>query len=153
MAKATFDETVQKIGRECLGVRIRMLNRALTQFFDDEFRPLELKAGQFGILMMAASWGKVIPRDLCETLHVDASTMSRNLDRMEAQGWIEPVSDRDGRTQPFQLTAAGKKILEQAFPLWERAQARAADLLGDMGVALLRDTTKRLGLKAEQAKK
>jgi DNA-binding MarR family transcriptional regulator len=153
MAKATFDDTVQKIGRECLGVRIRMLNRALTQFFDDEFRPLELKAGQFGILLMAASWGKVIPRDLCETLHVDASTMSRNLDRMEAAGWIEHVNDRDGRTQPFQLTALGKKILEQAFPLWERAQARAADLLGDMGVALLRDTTKRLGLKGEQKKK
>jgi len=79
--------------------------------------------------------------------------MSRNLDRMEAAGWIEHVNDRDGRVQPFQLTAAGKKILEQSFPLWERAQARAAELLGDMGVALLRDSTKRLGLKAEQAKK
>jgi len=51
------------------------------------------------------------------------------------------------------LTTAGKKILEQSLPLWERAQARAAELLGDMGVALLRDTTKRLGLKAAQAKK
>ncbi len=153
MAKLSFDDTVQKIGRECLGVRIRMLNRALTQFYDEEFRPLDLKASQFGILMMAASWGKVIPRDLCETLHIDASTMSRNLDRMESAGWIEHVHDRDGRMQPFQLTAAGKKMLEQAFPLWERAQERAAELLGDMGVALLRDTTKRLGLKAEQAKK
>ncbi len=153
MAKPTFDDTVQKIGRECLGVRIRMLNRALTQYYDDEFRALDLKASQFGILLMAASWGKVIPRDLCETLHVDASTMSRNLDRMKAQGWIEHVNDRDGRMQPFQLTDAGKKLLEKSLPLWERAQARAADLLGDMGVALLRDTTKRLGLKAEQMKK
>ena len=102
-------------------MRMRMLNRALTQFYDDALRPLELKLGQFSILLIAAEWETVLPRELCETLHIDASTMSRTLDRLETAGWIEHFSSRDARTQPFRLTKSGRDILEQAFPLWQPA--------------------------------
>jgi DNA-binding MarR family transcriptional regulator len=136
-----------KITKECLSLRIRMLNRAITQFYDDALRPCQLKSSQFNILALAIHWEEIQPSELVDLLHIDASTLSRNLARMAEQGWIEFVSSRDGRAQPFRLTTLGKNLLKQATPFWETAQEQASELLGEMGVALLRDTTKRLGLK------
>ncbi len=70
-------------------------------------------------------------------LQIDLSTLSRNLGRLRARGWIETVTDRDARVHPFRVTDRGRELLEQAYPLWKEAQRRAADLLGEEGVTLL----------------
>ncbi len=62
------------------------------------------------------------------------------LDR--ARGWIEEACGEDSRSRPFQLTTDGEKVLEDAIVAWERAQAKAVDLLGKEGVALLHRATK-----------
>ena len=40
--------------------------------------------------------------------------LSRNVERMRAHGWLEAVSGEDARTQPFRLTAKGRRLLERA---------------------------------------
>ena len=65
---------------------------------------------------------------------------------MRARGWLEVVLGEDARTQPFRLTAQGKRLLERAVPAWEQAQQQAADLLGEHGVALLTNTASKLGM-------
>jgi DNA-binding MarR family transcriptional regulator len=137
--------------KECLATRIRLLNRVLTQVYDTAFRPLGLKSSQFSILLAAAEHESVLPHELCDALQIDSSTLSRNLERMRARGWLEVTSSRDGREQPFQLSDAGKELLEKALPLWADAQQQATVSLGEMGVALLKDSARRV-VKAEQAK-
>ena len=65
---------------------------------------------------------------------------------MRAKGWLEAVAGEDARTQPFRLTAQGKRLLERAVPAWEQAQQQAEELLGEDGVALLTETAKKLGM-------
>jgi DNA-binding MarR family transcriptional regulator len=72
---------------------------------------------------------------------MDASTVSRNVDRMRARGWLEETSVEDSRSRPFRLTPSGRRMLRDAAVAWERAQAKAVGLLGKEGVALLRRTT------------
>ena len=84
------------------------------------------------------------PAEVCETLHLDVSTLSRNVERMKARGWLEVIPDDDGRAQPFRLTNEGRKLVEQAAPAWRKAQQQAKSLLGDGIVNLLGQAVKRL---------
>ncbi len=106
-----------RITKECLSLRIRMLNRAITQFYDDALRPCQLKSSQFNILALAVHWEEIQPSELVDLLHIDASTLSRNLARMAEHVGSSLFSCRDGRAQPFRLTTAGKNLLKQATPL------------------------------------
>jgi DNA-binding MarR family transcriptional regulator len=132
------------IARECIAVRMRMLNRAVTNIYDDALRPLGLKVSQMNILVAAGKMGTARPVEVCERLHLDVSTLSRNVERMKTRGWLEVIPDDDGRTQPFRLTSAGRKLVERAASAWKKAQKQAKSLLGDEMVDLLGQAVKRL---------
>ena len=132
------------IARGCIAVRVRMLNRVVTNLYDDALRPLGLKVSQLNILVVAAKCGTANPADVCDVLLLDASTLSRNVERMVANGWLEVVPGEDRRTQPFRVTDDGRRLVVKAVKSWERAQARATALLGDDGVRLLNDIEVRL---------
>jgi DNA-binding MarR family transcriptional regulator len=142
---------IDKIAGECVAVRVRMLNRAITNIYDDALRPLGLKVSQLNILVVTARLGLARPAQVCEVLQLDASTLSRNVKPLQAHGWLEVVPDEDARAQPFRLTPQGKRLIEKAVPAWEEAQRRASELLGDEGIALLDRAAKKLRqAKAEE---
>lgn len=133
-----------KVASECIAVRLRMLNRITTNIYDDALRPLDLKVSQMNILVAAAKMGTARPVEVCERLHLDVSTLSRNVERMKARGWLEVVPDEDGRSQPFRLTTRGWKLLAKAVPIWGEAQERVRKVLGVAFVEQLNQTMKRL---------
>ncbi len=145
MKKLHSTAPIDRIASECVAVRLRMINRVVTNIYDDALRPLDLKVSQLNVLVATAKMGTVRPTDLGEFLHLDPSTLSRNLDRMKARGWLESVSDdQDGRSQPIRLTDQGRKLLDQAAPAWEAAQARVTQLLGERVVDQLAEATQRI---------
>src|SRR5215212_1383864 len=131
METKRMQAVIDKIAGECVAVRLRMLNRVITNIYDNALRPLDLKVSQMNILVAAAKMGTARPSAVCQYLHLDVSTLSRNVERMRARGWLEVVPDEDGRSQPFQLTPQGHKLLEKAVPAWSEAQRRVTTLLGD----------------------
>jgi DNA-binding MarR family transcriptional regulator len=137
---------IDTIARNCLAVRLRLLNRVITNVYDDALRPLGLKVSQLNILVVTGKLALARPAEVCALLQLDTSTLSRNVERMRAKGWLEPVPGDDARTQPFRLTVKGKMLLERALPAWERAQHKAGELLGMEGVALLNNTASKLGM-------
>ncbi len=137
---------IDAIARNCIAVRLRLLNRVVTNVYDDALRPLGLKVSQLNILVVTGKLGLARPATVCELLQLDTSTLSRNVERMRAKGWLEAVPGEDARTQPFRLTVKGKKLLERAVPAWEEAQHKAGDLLGQDGVTLLTRAANKLGM-------
>jgi DNA-binding MarR family transcriptional regulator len=123
--------SIDSIAGECIAVRLRMLNRVVTNIYDESLRSLDVKVSQINILVAAALMGTAKPADVCEHLHLDVSTLSRNVERMKARGWLEVVPAEDGRSQPFRLTHQGRKLLEQAIPAWDEAQKQVKELLGN----------------------
>src|SRR6478672_11492516 len=122
---------IDRVASECVAVRLRMLNRVITNIYDDALRSLDLKVSQMNILVAAAKMGTARHIEVCEHLHLDVSTLSRNVERMKARGWLEVVADDDGRSQPFRLTSQGRKLLEKAVPAWSEAQKQVKKVLGD----------------------
>src|SRR5436190_8700299 len=137
--------SIDTIAKSCIAVRLRLLNRVVTNFYDDALRPLGLKVSQLNILIVAARLGLARPAQVCDLLQLDTSTLSRNVERMRAHGWLEVVPEEDARAQPFRLTPLGKRLIEKAVPPWEEAQHHATELLGDEGIALLDKAAKKLG--------
>ena len=135
---------IDQVAGECIAVRMRMLNRVITNIYDDALRPLDLKVSQMNILVAAAKMGTARPAAVCEHLYLDVSTLSRNVERMKGRGWLEVVPEEDARAQPFRLTPQGKRLIEKAVPAWEEAQRQATELLGSEGIGLLDRAAKKL---------
>jgi DNA-binding MarR family transcriptional regulator len=122
-----------------------MLNRLITNIYDNALRPLGLRVSQMNILVAAAKMGTARPLAVCEYLHLDVSTLSRNVERMKARGWLEVVPDEDGRSQPFQLTPQGRKLLDKVVPAWREAQEQVTRALGEGFVRQLNRAVTRVG--------
>lgn len=151
MAKAKNPPTDETMAQQCLAVRLRMLNRVVTNIYDDAFRPLGVKASQLNILVAAKKAGLARPAEICRLLQLDASTLSRNVERMKARGWLEVVPGEDARAQPFRLTAKGRRLLERAKPAWEQAQKKATELLGEDAIEVIHDVATRIRLREDSA--
>lgn len=130
---------MDQMERECLLSRTRILNRVLTGIYDDELRAFGLKATQLNLLVVVARVGPVRRIDIGKRLHLDPSTLTRNLRVMLTNGWIKEVADgEDGRGLPLQVTAKGRDLVNQVGPAWRKAQDRVQKIIGDSGATLMR---------------
>jgi DNA-binding MarR family transcriptional regulator len=130
------------IAQECLAVRLRLLTRAVTKLYNKALRPHGLTVSQMNILVAVAHLGQVNQQTVCRALHLDKSTLSRDLARMRAQGWVNAAPGADGHTTLLRTTPAGSALLEQAFPAWQQAQEEARGLLGELAAASLEPAVK-----------
>ena len=130
---------IDQIACECLLSRARKLDRVLTGIYDAELRPFGLKATQLNLLVIVAKAGPIRRIEIGKRLHLDPSTLTRNLKIMLTNGWIQEIADgEDGRGLPVQITVQGRDLLNQIGPSWRKAQTRTEQFLGDDGATLLR---------------
>jgi DNA-binding MarR family transcriptional regulator len=115
----------------CLATRLRLATRVITRLYDDALRPFGLTVSQMALLAVAAHYGEIRQSEVTARLQLDDSTLSRNLVRMRANGWLEEVTEADARVHSHRLTEAGATLLERVMPAWRTAQRRAIELLGD----------------------
>ncbi len=139
------------IAAECLAVRLRALNRAVTALYDDALRPHGLRVGQLNLLVAVARMGTAKPGDLCRVLHMDKSTLSRDLQVMCRHGWLT-VPAQGSRSRPVQISPEGAAILQQVVPAWRAAQQQARKLLGDHGADAVLEMANRLQFIGPPAK-
>ena len=132
-------DIIDRIAGECLLMRVRKLDRVLSGIYDHELRPFGLKATQLTLLVAVAKVGPVRRIEIGKRLHLDPSTLTRNLKIMLTNGWIQEIADgEDGRGLPVQITVQGRDLLNQIGPFWRKAQTHTEKFLGDDGATLLR---------------
>jgi DNA-binding MarR family transcriptional regulator len=138
-------EDTKRVGSECLGFRARLLSRIVTSVYDECLSAVGLKVSQFSVLNAVASGEDALPAELAKFLDMDESTLSRNVARMCAKGWLrlEPGED-DRRSHQIRLTDLGKALLQKSYPAWQQAQGRVAHKLGPDGVAALKLVVRKL---------
>jgi len=135
---------VEKVSRECLAGRVRLLSRVITGIYDRAMRSHGIKVNQAGILIMLSMAEKPTPGDICRRFQMEKSTVSRNIERMRRKGWIESGKG-DGPSQVFTVTPKGKKLLAELYSKWEKAQKEASEMLGEEGVKAVHLLIERLG--------
>ncbi|MBE0615889.1 MAG: winged helix-turn-helix transcriptional regulator [Burkholderiales bacterium] len=120
----------------CTCARLRKLARRVTRIYDAYLAPQSIKVTQFSLLVNATSRERTVSEFAAE-LEMDRSTLSRNLAPLVAQGWVSIAIGADTRSRSISVTAAGRRKLKAALPLWRKAQCEVESMLGTESVAQL----------------
>ncbi len=127
------EDAAAEMAAECLAMRSRLIGRTITGIYDSALRPAGVTAGQLSILAALVRHGPISPGEVARRLNIEKSTMSRNVRRMERNGWLAIRPGESGPSQELRITNSGRRILEEARPLWHEAQRRAREVLGAGG--------------------
>ena len=108
-----------------------MATRLVTRHYDRALAPAGLSTNDYSILARLGRLGPLPLGTLATALGVDRTTLSRELAPLEQAGLIDATTDpADRRRRVICLNRAGRARVQQAFPLWERAQAALEDEFG-----------------------
>ena len=121
----------------CTSFKLRQLSRRVSQHFDRIVGEAGLKTTQYSLLSNIVSLGPVRPGELADAMEMDASTLTRNLQPLIAQGWVTVGAGADGRTRSVQITEAGRAKRSEAQRDWKHAQLELNERLGPERVARL----------------
>lgn len=106
----------------CISYRLRRAARLAAKSYDNALRPSGLRNTQFTLLTSLSGGDEISIGDLSETLAIDGTTLTRNLEILVRRGYIENLAGDDARVRNVRLTGAGKAAHEAALPLWREAQ-------------------------------
>ena len=123
----------RRMGAECLGMRSRLIGRAISGIYDDVLRPLGVTSAQLSVLAVIALRGPISSGEVGRVLQIEKSTMSRNIDRLEKNGWVGVSTGETGRSRSLEISGSGRQLLTDAEPFWIEAQQQAEALLGAEG--------------------
>ena len=141
---------IETVGRECLAGRVRKLSRVITGIYDRAMRPHGIKVNQASILIMLALVEKATAGDICRYFQMEKSTVSRNVERMRNQGWIEISDGEGGLSQLLTVTPKGKRLLTDIYEKWQKAQREVSEFLGEEGVRAIHMLTGRISEPRER---
>lgn len=114
----------------CFCAAFRRVERILTRHYDSYLRECGLQSSQLGILFFVFNGGRMTQQEIAQQLSMDKATLSRNLQLLIRDGYLEAEPGEDRRIRFITLTSSGKKKVKQATPLWKKAQADLSKKLG-----------------------
>jgi len=121
-----------EVSKECIAVRLRKLNREVSAIYDGCFRPFGLTIAQFNLLISIGAHGTVSPSRLTKVLSLEKSTVSRNVEKMQANQWVMSMPAEDKRQHLLALTEEGKQLVDQVTPAWRQAQKETEATYGQL---------------------
>lgn len=117
----------------CTCFRLRKLSRLLSQRYDAALAPAGLNVNQYSILRRAERTPHAVG-SLAIDLGMDRTTLSRDLRPLVDAGWLRvDAAKDDARRKRIVVTAAGRRAIARARPLWRKAQAEVEALVGGGG--------------------
>lgn len=128
---------------QCMVTNSRMAARAITRRYDRHLRRFGVTSTQLSLLAAIRDMGARTVSDLAESRGFDRTTLTRNLDRLEAMGLIESRAAERGNGRICAVTQSGSALMRELLPVWREAQDEMRILLGDGFDATL-ETLKRL---------
>lgn len=123
--------------RGCTNLKLRQLSRAVTRHYDAYVAATGLKNTQYSLLSHVVLLGPIRPTELAQRMRLDASTLTRNLQPLVAQGWVVQGPGDDARSRLVEATEAGRTKRAEVQKAWKQAQLALNRRLCETRVAAL----------------
>ncbi|MBV1929599.1 MAG: MarR family winged helix-turn-helix transcriptional regulator [Gammaproteobacteria bacterium] len=120
-----------EIGRTCVAFNLRRATRSLSNMYEEIMRPSGLRVTQFSVLVAIQNTGPVAMSVLAKVLAMDRTTLTRNLKPLVRDGLLIITPGEDPRSRVVNLSEKGIEQLEEAIPLWQKAQDAVDNKLAD----------------------
>lgn len=131
-----MDQIAIDIAKQCLAGQIKIISRVVVGIYDRELKSSGLKITQASILVHLLAYGSRSGSALGRSLQMDKSTVSRNIDRMERNGWVKKTD-----AENVEITETGRELILSARPQWEKAQKTVCNIFGSDGVEAVKMLT------------
>jgi DNA-binding MarR family transcriptional regulator len=116
-------QEVEDAAKACVCGNLRRASRAITQFYDKLLAPSGITITQLALLRTISVTNSSTISKISKEMYMDRTTLTRNLDLLKKQDFINIESSSDKRKRIVIITNRGKAQMTKALPLWERAQA------------------------------
>lgn len=147
MGGEAADETLERVRAlrprldavgSCPGATMFGAGQVFRRRFDQGFRAIRMNSSQFTLLSAVGWLGETSVGGLTQLVARDQTTLSRGLEGLRDQGWVEMTPDpTDRRIHQVRLTAAGCDQLTAAMDIWERVHAELEAAIGAEELATL----------------
>lgn len=107
---------------DCLVLNTVAAARTLLRRGDAGFRPFDVTVQQFSLLAAIRFNPETPVAVLARRIHLDRTSLTRNLDLLEQKGLVERVPGADGNARLCRLTDTGGVLLDRLLEVWKRAQ-------------------------------
>jgi DNA-binding MarR family transcriptional regulator len=114
----------------CTCFRLRKFSRLLSQRYDAALAPAGLNVNQLSILRRADHAPHTVG-SLARELGMERSTLSRDLKHVAGNGWVRMATGEDARQKRIVVTAAGRRVIARALPLWRQVQEATRSRVGE----------------------
>ena len=114
----------------CVLDNARRAARAVSRHYDRLARQVGMTAGQFSVLVAIRQVRERTTADLAGRLSMDRTTLVRNVALLERDGLVVSALSKDGKAKRYSVTDKGEALLQEALPLWRKAQRDVQELLG-----------------------
>ncbi|WP_159914050.1 MarR family winged helix-turn-helix transcriptional regulator [Pantoea sp. 18069] len=123
----------------CTNLKLRQLTRLVTRHYDHYTAAAGLKTTQYSLLSHVEKFGPIRPSDLAKRMQMDASTLTRNMQPLVAQGWLRIGAGEDARSRLVEITEDGRAKRVEGQRAWKLAQLALNERLGVDRVAALHE--------------
>lgn len=136
----------------CLNGKLRKLHRLINSAYMAKFKPFGLKGSMVSILFIIGKNKGVNQKKIADLLILDQSTMSRDLKRLVAKGWVNMYKGEDPRQSKLELTKNGCLLLEEITPLWSQIHTKVENILGSYNIQNIDNITNAIRENIEDLK-
>ncbi|CAH1693369.1 MarR family transcriptional regulator [Hyphomicrobiales bacterium] len=123
----------------CYCIHLKTATRKLTALYDAALEPIGINISQFSLLRNIERRQPVSLTELGRELHLDRSTMGRNIRVIEKMGLVEMGRGDDQRESKVSLSGHGADMLRKAEPIWDDCQAEVVRRIGERRLQALRE--------------
>ncbi|WP_051228442.1 MarR family winged helix-turn-helix transcriptional regulator [Pleomorphomonas oryzae] len=111
----------------CLVLNTVAAARALVRRYDAQLKPFGVTVQQFSLLAAIRYNPGATVGALSSRIHLDRTSLIRNLDRLEEKGLVRRTDGAGGNIRISELTKEGNTLLDRLIVEWQAAQADLAN--------------------------
>ena len=121
--KVSFDSDIPTVPY------ISIIYREHAKFLNEKVKDEDLSFGLFPLLIKIYKNEGIIQEQLARSFHLNESTITRNLKKLEEKGFITRVQDK--RSKRIEITEKGKKTAKKVMDYDEEWDEKIKEIIGD----------------------
>lgn len=108
---------------------ISILYREHAKFLNEKVKDEDLSYGLFPLLIKIYNNEGIIQEQLAHCFHLNESTVTRNLNKLEEKGFIVRIQDK--RAKKIEITEKGKKTAQKVMDYDKKWDEKITEIIDD----------------------
>ena len=121
---------------------ISIIYREHAKYLNEKVKDEDLSFGLYPLLIKIYQTDGIIQEQLAQIFHLNESTITRNLKKLEEKGFITRIPDK--RTKRVEVTKKGARTAKKVMDYDEEWDEKIKDLIGVEEYDNLKDTLRKI---------